>query len=161
MHIPVGVGSVGHFMNHGARDVHPDMNPSVVSASTPATSSSRLLTGLCGVVGAILFGSYACTCPNPAETEMQCLLACLIALQSSSFGSCALPAGVKRRLVPPARRATLLCLSCTAPKRSRPSFPQRVSIILTRLRCWLPLPHLTPLPAVGSLKSKASPFPPG
>jgi hypothetical protein len=135
MYIPAGIKS---FMRHGARGVSGvSSSGSAVSASTPATSSdpnqtqlptsSKSWFGICGVVGAFLLGSCACTSTglDPPHAES--------VSQSSSFGR-SVPSIVSvERLVLPGQRG-LASLICMGLKRSRPSFPSRTQWMTTHLR---------------------------
>jgi hypothetical protein len=136
MYLPAGIKS---FMRHGARDVSGVSSSagSEVSASTPATSSdpnqtqlptsSKSLFGICGVVGAFLLGSCACTSTGPDDPPHAESVS-----QPSSFGR-SVPSISVERLALPGRRG-LASLIRMELKRSRPSFLSRAQRMTTHLR---------------------------
>lgn len=141
MYIPAGINI---FVRHGARDVSGASASSsgigpAVPASSPATSSdpsqiqlptsSKSLIGVCTVVGAFLFGSYACNgtgSDDPPYAEG--------VSQPPSF---VVSSTSVERLVLPKHRG-LASLICMGLKKSRPSFPsrtQRTTTHLARAQC--------------------------
>jgi hypothetical protein len=138
MYIPAGIN---FFMRHGARSVSGvGSSGSVVPASAPATSSvssqthlptsSKSLFGICGVVGALLLGSYACASTGPGPPYAETVS------QPSSFGR-SVPSTSVERLELPGRRGIAFHL-CMGLMRSWPSFPsrtQRMTTHLARVQC--------------------------